>query len=96
MMCMGLTLKKGGFGEKTLQNVAFVIFLPWHGITERVLRRYHQRHDGLFTFQKERPMTAGAYTGHLYIRGEGQYSINVSMLFIRGCDFGEIFVDCLV
>ena len=43
MLGMGLTQKQGSFGEKTLQNVAFGIFLLPPGMAERVLRRYYQR-----------------------------------------------------
>ena len=53
MLGMWLTQKQGGFDEKTLQNVAFVTFLLWKGITERVLRRYYKRHGG-YSLVKER------------------------------------------
>ena len=43
MLGMWLTQKQGSFDEKTLQNVAFVMFLRRHGMTERVLRRYYNR-----------------------------------------------------
>ena len=43
MAYMGLTQKRTCFGEKTLQNVAFVIILLRHGVAERVLRRYYKR-----------------------------------------------------
>ena len=43
MKDMGLTQKCTCFGEKRLQNVAFVRFLLRNGVAERVLRRYYKR-----------------------------------------------------
>ena len=52
MLGMWLSHNQGGFDEKTLQNVAFVIFLLLPGMTERVLRRYYNRRRRLFTCQR--------------------------------------------
>ena len=41
MTYMGLTQKRTCLGEKTLQNVAFVIFLRRYRVAERVLQRYY-------------------------------------------------------